>query len=253
MYGTVFDIAECSIHDGPGMRITVFFKGCPLRCRWCHSPEGQLPEIETLHPANLEPRVCGKRWSAEELSSYLNKRVRLLDGGVTFSGGEPLMQSEFLSELLDRLPGVHTLVDSCGFAPEEKFLKIARKVSMFFFGLKLLDDAQSRYWTKQECSGVKNNLLLLDRETDTPYRLRIPLLSGVTDTNEYLRELEKFCRQLKRITEIDFLPSNPEAGAKYAECGRVFDPGFEVGKTASLPEWFAPGCPFRQLSAGQIG
>ena len=253
MYGTVFDIAECSIHDGPGMRITLFFKGCPLRCRWCHSPEGQSPEVEMLHLENLEPRICGKKWSVKELSSYLNKKVKLLDGGVTFSGGEPLMQSDFLSALLDELQGVHTIVDSCGFAPKEKFLEIARKVSMFFFGLKLLDDEQSRYWTKQECGIVKNNLLLLDRETDTPYRLRIPLLSGVTDTTEYLRELEKFCRQLKRITEIDFLPSNPEAGAKYAACSRVFEPSFDVKKQAVLPDWFDPHCPVRQLSAEQIG
>ena len=234
------------------MRITVFFKGCPLRCRWCQSPEGQSPEPELLYPQNLEPRVCGKKWSVDELSQYLLKMSKLLDGGVTFSGGEPLMQSGFLSMVLDELNSVHTLIDSCGFAPSEKFLEIARKASMFFFGLKLLDDEKSRYWTNQECGTVKKNLLLLDRETDTPYRLRIPLLAGVTDTEEYMKELENFCRQLKRVERIDFLPSNFEAGAKYAACNRVFEPCFEVKKIAEVPAWFDPKCPFYMLSSDQI-
>lgn len=252
MDGVIFDIAECSIHDGPGMRITVFFKGCPLRCRWCHSPEGQSREIEQLYPENLSPRWCGKIWSPEKLVSYLRKRAVLLDGGITFSGGEPLMQSDFLLNVLNNLSGIHTLVDSCGFAPQEKFLEVASKVSMFFFGLKLIDDEESLFWTGQKSSAVLKNLLSLDRETETPYHLRIPFLSGVTDRTGYLEDLEKFCRQLHRALSLDFLPSNPEAGAKYAACGRIFTPGFDVDKKAVLPGWFDPGFPVRVLSAGQI-
>ena len=252
MDGVIFDIAECSIHDGPGMRITVFLKGCPLRCRWCHSPEGQSKEIEFLHPANLAPRQCGKIWSAEKLVPYLRKRAELLDGGITFSGGEPLMQSDFLLEVLENLSGIHTLVDSCGFAPQEKFLKVASKVSTFFFGLKLINDDESLFWTGQKSTLILKNLLSLDRETETPYHLRIPFLSGVTDRKSYLEELENFCRQLHRASSLDFLPSNPEAGAKYAACGKSFDPGFDVEKKTTLPGWFDPGFPVRVLSAGQI-
>ena len=123
---------------------------------------------------------------------------------------------------------------------------------MFFFGLKLLDDKESLFWTGQKNDLVLKNLLALDRETDTPYHLRIPFLAGVTDRNEYLEALEKFCRQLNRASSLDFLPSNPEAGAKYAACGKTFDPGFDVEKKAVLPGWFDPGFPVRLLSAGQI-
>ncbi|MBQ9786664.1 MAG: radical SAM protein [Lentisphaeria bacterium] len=250
--GVIFDIAECSIHDGPGMRVTVFMKGCPLRCRWCHSPEGQSPEIEILHPAGLPERVCGKEWESGKLAEFLRDRAELLDGGVTFSGGEPLMQSRFLLDVLDKLSGIHTLVDSCGFAPEEEFLAVARKVSLFYFGLKLLNDPESLHWTGRESEKVKRNLLLLDRETSTPYRLRIPMLEGVTGRESYLRELEKFCRELKRIEGIDFLPSNKEAGAKYAACGRTFAPGFDTEKVPELPEWFSPGCPAHLLASNHI-
>lgn len=252
MNGVIFDIAECSIHDGPGMRITVFFKGCPLRCRWCHSPEGQSRQIEWLQFPGLPPRQCGRIWDSRQLADHLLARTKLLDGGITFSGGEPLMQSDFLLELLAAMPETHTLLDSCGFAENAVFLAVTRQVKMVYFGLKLLNEQENRFWTGQSSRLQKENLLLLDRETATPYRLRIPLLPHVTGEENYLRELEKFCRQLKRIEAIDFLPSNPEAGAKYPGCSRKFDPGFDPGKTAELPGWFAPGCPVNQLSSGRI-
>ena len=253
MTGTVFDIAEGSIHDGPGMRITVFLKGCPLRCRWCHSPEGQSPAAEMLYPAGVPPRMCGKEWQAEALANFLKKRVRLLEnGGVTFSGGEPLMQAGFLQEVLDGLPDTHTLLDTCGYAADHVFLAVAKRISMVFFGLKMLNDADSLRWTRRDCAPVLKNLLLLDRETETPYRLRIPFLSGVTASENYLRELETFCRQLRRAEGIDFLPSNPEAGAKYASCGRAFEPGYDPSAGAELPEWFAPGIPCRLYRSGEI-
>ena len=253
MTGTVFDIAEGSIHDGPGMRITVFLKGCPLRCRWCHSPEGQAPECEMLRPAGVAPRLCGRIWQSEKLVSYLYKRAILLEnGGVTFSGGEPLMQADFLQEVLCRLTGIHTLLDTCGYAPEAKFLAVVRRVSMVFFGLKMLRDEESIRWTGRDCSPVLKNLLRLDRETDTPYRLRIPFLAGVTAADDYLHELEIFCRQLQRADGIDFLPSNPEAGAKYASCGKAFTPGYDPLEKAVLPGWFSPGIPFRLFRAGEV-
>ena len=251
MNGVIFDIAECSIHDGPGMRITVFLKGCPLKCRWCHSPEGQSPEIELLHPANLAPRQCGKVWSSEKLVSYLSKRAKLLDGGITFSGGEPLMQAGFVESVIRLLDRDDIVLDTSGFAPESDFRRVISKVSLVHYGLKMLDEDSSVFWTGASCSAVVRNLLLLDRETTVPYRLRIPLLKGITAEKEYLRKLEKLCRSLQRVLSLDFLPSNQGAAAKYASCGREFDQQVDIRHTV-IPDGFDPGIPFRLLAENSI-
>ena len=130
-------------------------------------------------------------------------------------------------------------------------LQLAHKISVFF-GLKMLRDEEAIRWTGRGCSPILKNLLQLDRETDTPYRLRIPFLAGVTAADGYLHELEIFCRQLQRADGIDFLPSNPDAGAKYASCGKVFDPGYDPLEKATLPGWFSPGIPFRLFQAGEV-
>src|SRR5512137_163469 len=102
--GIIFDIQRSSWHDGPGLRTTVFLKGCPLRCAWCHNPEGVSPEPQVLHGAS-DQREVGKRYTSEELAAILNRQAALLRdiGGVTFSGGEPLMQAAFVAETIDRL------------------------------------------------------------------------------------------------------------------------------------------------------
>src|SRR5512136_1023838 len=97
MTGVVFDIQELTVHDGPGLRTTVFLKGCPLRCAWCHNPEGLSPAPETLRSRAGE-RLAGRSYSSVELATLLNRQAPLLGdhGGVTFSGGEPLMQAAFV-------------------------------------------------------------------------------------------------------------------------------------------------------------
>ena len=252
--GIVFDIAECSLHDGPGMRVTVFLKGCPLRCSWCHSPEGQKREAEILHFLNLPERLCGREWMAGELAEHLNTTTSFLPSkGVTFSGGEPLMQSDFLLQVLSKLDAdIHTIVDTCGFVEQEDFLKVASRVSYLFFGLKLLDEAESIRWTKQSSKKVIENLLTLDSETNTPYRLRIPLLHNITDTKEHFCNLEKLCAKLKRLDRIDFLPSNPDAGAKYKAVNREFTPDFDVNHKAVLPNDLQIAFPYRLLNSNEI-
>ena len=102
MTGRIFEIREFTLHDGPGVRTTVFFKGCPLRCAWCHNPEGQAAEIETMVRKGGEKVVCGRDISATELADELATNADIMNesgGGVTFSGGEPLVQAKFLLEL----------------------------------------------------------------------------------------------------------------------------------------------------------
>ena len=121
--GVVFDIRELTIHDGPGLRTTVFLKGCPLRCAWCHNPEGRSREPQVLHGPNGD-RVAGRSYRADELANLLNRQAPLLiEGGVSFSGGEPLMQAAFLEGVLERLEGLHVVLGTSGFAPAEDFLQ----------------------------------------------------------------------------------------------------------------------------------
>src|SRR5512136_2664887 len=108
MTGVVFDIRELTVHDGPGLRTTVFMKGCPLRCAWCHNPEGLSPAPQVMRSATGE-RLAGRSHTSAELASLLNRQAPLLrdNGGVTFSGGEPLMQAAFVADTIARLEDLH--------------------------------------------------------------------------------------------------------------------------------------------------
>ena len=137
---TIFDIKRFAVHDGPGIRTTVFLKGCPLRCWWCHNPESQAMEPITVE---IERKVNGKRLKATKTYGEILETMDLMeillrdrhfyeesDGGITFSGGEPLIQTEALAELLleCKKNGLHTTVDTSGFAPKEQFEKIWQEV-----------------------------------------------------------------------------------------------------------------------------
>ena len=249
MRGLVFDIAEGSIHDGPGLRTTVFLKGCPLRCKWCHSPEGQEDAPELLRLPGAGERVCGVVREAGELGRYLAERAALCGagGGVTFSGGEPLRQAEFLLELLDRLTGIHTIVETSGFGDGGALLRVAAKVSRIHYGLKILDDAAARFWTGRGSRLILENLRRLEDSGLAEYHIRMPLIAGATDTAENLRALMELAGTLRKCRRIDFLPANPLAPAKYPACGRVFSPDCRDYRTGVVPEWFVPAVPWSIL------
>ena len=147
--GIVFDIREFSIHDGPGLRTSVFLKGCPLRCAWCHNPEGLSPEPQLLATVG-GTRTCGRSYTSAELAELLNRQAELLragEGGVTFSGGEPLLQAPFVAEVLDRLEPLHAVLDTSGFGDAEAFGMLAARVDLVYFDLKLVDPALHRRYT----------------------------------------------------------------------------------------------------------
>ena len=234
MKGLLFDIAEATVHDGPGLRITCFFKGCPMCCRWCHSPEGQRPEPEVFRVPGME-RIVGTTYSGEELADYLLERRDLIDG-VTFSGGEPLMQADFLLEVLDRIQGkLHSVVETSGFAEPAELLAVAKKCSLIHYGIKLVHQEDALRWTGKDPSLILENLRRLDSLTaGAPCRLRIPLIPGVTDSAGNLGGLAALVNGLSRLEGIDFLPYNRAAGGKYAACGRVYDPGFDEDAVSSF-------------------
>lgn len=243
MQGLVFDIAEASIHDGPGLRITVFLKGCPLRCRWCHSPEGQSPAPELLTFPGGQ-RLAGEVWSPRKLAEYLLDKKELLDG-VTFSGGEPLLQADFLLEVLD-LTGsaLPSIIDTSCHGDYQKLKALAEKAECLHVGLKVLDNEKAKQWTGQGSALILENIRRLDKECATPYCFRLPLIPNVTDSEENLTAVANLAKELKNLTSVDFLPYNPASGGKYAACGRAFDPGFDENAPTLLDlEAFRKLCP----------
>jgi len=223
--GIVFDIREFSIHDGPGLRTTVFLKGCPLRCAWCHNPEGLLPQPQVLDTPS-GTRMSGRQYTAAELASLLNRQADLLragEGGVTFSGGEPLLQAAFVAEVLDRLQRLHVVLDTSGFGAEADFRMLVQRVDLVYFDLKLMDSSQHRQYTGLGNEPVLRNLNLLATLT-TRCVLRVPLVPGVTDTEENLAAVVRAAAEVRNLVRVDLLPYNRAAGGKYAACGLEFRP-----------------------------
>ena len=242
MTGTVFDFKEMAVHDGAGVRLTVFMKGCPLRCVWCHNPEGlkQEPQIlysrvkcidcglckracghiecqpfgRCLHicPRNCL-RLCGEKYSVNELADKIVRYQSIFDacgGGVTFSGGEPLMQWEFLSQVIDKLQGIHIAVETCGFASEDIFRRMLEKVDFIYMDIKLLDGELHKRYTGVDNALIKANFQQLYR-SGKPYVVRTPLIQGITDNRENLLAIQGFIGD----SPWEKLPENTFAKAKH--------------------------------------
>lgn len=224
----VFDIKEFAVHDGPGIRTTVFLKGCPLRCSWCHNPEGLSPESQVLRGPFGE-RLAGTQYTSTELADLLNRQAGLLSengGGVTFSGGEPLFQSDFLAETIDQLDGLHVLLDTSGYASGKNFERVAARVDMLFLDLKSLVAETFRKYCGGEVEVVLNNLRRL-RDLKVPCVIRIPLIPGVTDSLQNINLIAKIIQDIPGLVRVDLLPYNRLAGAKYPLLGLEYQPGFD--------------------------
>jgi pyruvate formate lyase activating enzyme len=226
--GIVFDVREFTIHDGPGIRTTVFLKGCPLACTWCHNPEGLDPAPQVMR-SSAGDRPVGRRYRAAELAELLARQADILasnEGGVTFSGGEPLAQADFVAEVIDLLPGVHIVLDTSGFGTRGHFVSLARRADLVYFDLKVMDPVAHRRWTGQDNAPILRNLGLL-AELRRPFVARVPLVPGVTDTDDNLAAIAAAVVSQPTLVRVDLLPYNRAAGGKYAACGRAFLPGFD--------------------------
>jgi pyruvate formate lyase activating enzyme len=233
--GMVFDIKEFAIHDGPGIRTTVFLKGCPMACMWCHNPEGQSREPQVIRSPAGE-RMAGKKYRAPELAARLNQQVDILranEGGITFSGGEPLMQSSFVAEVIDYLDDVHILLDTCGFGDEKGFRQLVLRSDLVYFDLKLIDHAAHRHFTGCDNDLILKNLGVLS-EMGKPFVVRVPMVPGVTDTNQNLAAIAQTVRYLPGLMRVDLLPYNQAAGSKYRYAGMEFGPEYDEGQAPNL-------------------
>jgi pyruvate formate lyase activating enzyme len=227
-WGMIFDIREFTVHDGPGIRTTVFLKGCRLRCSWCHNPEGMTSHREIIeNPAGQ--RTVGRLYTVQELSSILNRQASILSangGGVTFSGGEPLEQAAFLAAVIDNLNDVHVLLDTSGYAKEIGFSRVVQKCNLVYFDLKLIDrDAHLRQ------PGFDNDRILCNLQVlnkmMVPFVIRVPLIPGVSDTEENLEAIARIAKQLAGLLRVDLLPYNRAAGGKYSALRKQFCPTYD--------------------------
>ncbi len=219
MKGLIFSVKKYTVHDGPGIRVTFFMKGCPLSCRWCHNPEGLRPEPEEVVQKNKigenefsQKKTVGNYYSVEDVITILDRERVFIDksgGGVTFSGGEPMMQLVFLHQALEacRAHGFHTSVDTCGYYPIENLENIIPYTSLFLFDIKHLDPEKHRKYT-----GMTNELILKNLgiilQSGTDVNLRIPVISGINDDDAYIQELRDYISTIKtdNIKMINLLP-----------------------------------------------
>jgi pyruvate formate lyase activating enzyme len=230
--GLIFDIRRFSVHDGPGIRTTIFFKGCPLSCWWCHNPESRSKEPEiSIKSIKLDGRIyrrketTGKEMTIREVIGEIEKDRIFFDeskGGVTLSGGEPMFQSEFLYELLKELKqqGYHVALDTCGYAEQMEFEKILPYVDLFLFDIKLIDDTEHIQYTGVSNQQILKNLHFLFGNQKNVI-LRFPVIPGITDCTENITAIKSYLKNspnhqiTKSPIEIHLLPYHSIAKKKY--------------------------------------
>lgn len=269
--GIIFDIKRYAIHDGPGIRTTIFMKGCPLNCWWCHNPEGISPNPELMyfeykcihcytcshvcpekaitfdenetHTVEREKctvcgicsnacptsalKVVGQSISVGELLDEIEKDIQLYDnsnGGVTFSGGEPLFQPAFLKEILKACKDyyIHTAVDTSGYTSKEILRSLLPYVDLFLYDLKLFDEKKHLKYTGVSNKIIKENLSFLI-EKGSNIVLRFPVITYITDTDENVKGWMEFLSKMNinQIEEIDLLPYH-DVSEKFHRLGKEY-------------------------------
>lgn len=246
MKGTIFDIQRFSVHDGPGIRTTVFMKGCSLRCQWCHNPEGlsgeiqlQYMEQECIHckrcssphrPEDVQKcptgalKLCGARWEAEELlAAVLQDRCFYgEEGGVTFSGGECLLQADFVAEMLKRLKacGCSTVIDTAGNVPWENMEKTLKFCDLYLYDIKMMEEERHRKYTGAGNRRILKNLEHLCRLEKRVW-IRIPVIPGVNDNTEEMEKIREFIRPFPAVERVTLIPYHTLGNGKYRTLGMV--------------------------------
>jgi pyruvate formate lyase activating enzyme len=245
--GIIFDIQRFSVHDGPGIRTTVFMKGCPLRCRWCHNPEGltkkqQLQFFEEkcigcglcgeknkLSDAKCCPTdaltVCGKYVTEQEiLTEILKDKVFYAnEGGVTFSGGECLLQADFVTAVLEQAKksGLHTAVDTCGYVPWTEIEKTLSVCDLYLYDIKSTDSVKHREYTGVDNTLIIENLKKLSR-LDKEIWIRIPVIPDFNDSEDEMSSISDLVASLPSVKQVTLMPYHTLGASKYKTLGLVY-------------------------------
>lgn len=242
--GIIFDIQRFSVHDGPGIRTTVFMKGCPLRCRWCHNPEGLNASLElrffeekclacgacgTREKAEDAERcpskalvVCGKEVTPEIVLFEIlkDKRFYKNDGGVTFSGGECLLQADFVASVLAlaKKEGINTAIDTCGCVPWSEIEKTLDNCDLYLYDIKCIDSALHKEYTGCENDIILDNLMRLDL-CGKDIWIRIPIIPGFNNNEEEIGKIAEFISTLSSVKRVTLIPYNTLGVNKYKTLG----------------------------------
>lgn len=223
MQGIVFDIKRFAIHDGPGIRTSIFFKGCPLSCWWCHNPESCAKGIQKLDFEFKGSSTLGWETTAYDLLKEVEKDRAFFDesnGGVTFTGGEPMMQADFLKETasLFKSKELHLTLDTTGYAAELKFREAVELMDLVLFDIKHMDE-KSHF----EYTGVSNKLIFRNLqylvEEGKEVHIRYPMMPGLNDEESNLIEMMQYLQKETAVKRIHLLPYHKIASGKYEKLG----------------------------------
>ncbi len=241
MRGQIFNIQKFCINDGPGIRTTVFFKGCPLRCEWCHNPESHSVEKQIMFYAEKcigcgrcndlceentdfvcpvdAKKVIGKEVSVDMIIEAVVKDKIFYDnsgGGITLSGGEPLLQYEFALALLKEAKrhGINTCIETCGFCDTEKLCEIVRYTDVFLYDWKCTDDTVHKQYTGVSNKLIERNLYAID-EMGIGIILRCPIIPEVNDCNPHFEGISRLANSLKNVKGIEIEPYHSLGSSKY--------------------------------------
>lgn len=273
----VFDVQGFSLNDGPGIRTVVFFKGCPLSCKWCHNPESHTGRRELMfhkrlcvgcmecmkvckhgvHETVLENgvyvhhvhpercagcgeclKVCcydalslvGDEYTIDMLYRRIEHDLRYYDistrdgkkGGVTFSGGEPLLYMDFIESFLGKIPGVHTAIETSGFASESVIKKAAKCIDLFLYDYKVTDPIRHKQLCGVDNSTIFKNLEYL-YEMNKDIIIRLPLIPGINDTPDHLDGIASLLKTHPRIERAEIMPYHTFGIGKSEELGKEPD------------------------------
>ena len=246
----IYNIMRYSVHDGPGIRTTVFFKGCLLSCKWCHNPESLSPE--PLRIFNEKKCIkCGRcaitdsgdncptgaretigyKITASELMLEINKDRPFYEqstggaaGGVTFSGGEPLYQAEFLLEVLAQCKEDHinTAIDTSGFCDTETMLQAAEAANYVLYDIKFMDSEKHKKYCGASNDRILNNLRHL-AETQAKLLIRIPVIPGINDDLQEMTKIFEFIKDITNIEAVHLLPYHNIQTGKYEKIGKHYE------------------------------
>ena len=240
MQGRIINVTRFCTDDGPGIRTTVFLKGCPLRCLWCHNPESQNPAEECY----TNGEKIGKTVSAGEiLEEVLRDKVfyETSGGGVTLSGGEPLFQPEFTAEILRlcKENGIRTAIETSGFCAPNALEKVLPYCDLVLFDIKETDETKHLEYTGVPFAPILENLRQIDRKK-IPFLLRLPVIPGLNDNETHFRRVKALAAELACCRGVEIMPYHKLGEYKYQQLGRdYFCNGIQEPDKETVKQWQA--------------